>query len=81
MPATATSAPAAASAPAMPWPRPVLPPVTRATLPSRLKGLAIAYAFLDRGERDQRQRPPARGAWRPGRAYLSWQMSSTCMSV
>src|SRR5690606_4018400 len=39
MPAAAMSAPAAASARAMPWPRPVLAPVTSATLPSRLKGL------------------------------------------
>src|SRR5690606_27774474 len=39
MPAAAMSAPASASATAMPWPSPVLAPVTSATLPSRLKGL------------------------------------------
>src|SRR5690606_22203426 len=39
MPAAAMSAPAAAGASAMPWPRPVLAPVTSAILPSRLNGL------------------------------------------
>ena len=42
MPAAAMSAPASASATAMPCPRPVLAPVTSATLPSRLNGLLIA---------------------------------------
>ena len=40
-PAAAMSAPAAAKATAMPWPMPVLAPVTRATLPVRSKGLVI----------------------------------------
>ncbi|MNV70552.1 hypothetical protein D3C71_1635240 [compost metagenome] len=76
MPATATSAPACANATAMPWPRPVLPPVTRATLPSRLNGLAIAYVVLVQCVTDAAGAMPA-----ARRGHLSWQMSSTCMSV
>ncbi|MNV85674.1 hypothetical protein D3C71_1796450 [compost metagenome] len=76
MPATATSAPACASATAIPCPRPVLPPVTRATLPSRLNGLAIAYAVLFQCGTDA-----ARAVRAACGGHLSWQMSSTCMSV
>jgi hypothetical protein len=43
-PAAAMSAPASASATATAWPRPVLAPVTRATLPSRLNGWAMVRA-------------------------------------
>ncbi len=46
MPAAAMSAPASAKANAMPWPRPVLAPVTSATLPSRLNGLLITLSLL-----------------------------------
>src|SRR6185436_6759991 len=43
VPQIATSAPAWASARAMPRPMPLLPPVTRATLPVRSKGLYIGF--------------------------------------
>ena len=47
----AMEAPASARARAIPWPIPVLPPVTRATLPVRLNGLAMLITQLRDGMR------------------------------
>ena len=56
MPAPAISAPAAASATAIPWPSPVLAPVTKATLPSRLNGFVMVF-FSPNGVRGLGRRP------------------------